>query len=102
MAKKKKPTAQEMHRKIQDSLLVLPHAIDKKQKEGKRGKVLLMRYVGGPVLRLMNRILNRQRYKGTEGSKRRQTEQARRLLEQKQQVIRHVQKSAPKARNRPR
>lgn len=98
MAKKKKPSAQEMHRRIQDSLQILPHAIEKEEKEGKRGKAVLMRYVGGPLLRLMNRILNRQRYRGTEGTKRRQTEQARRLLEQKRQVIQHVQKNTPKVR----
>lgn len=98
MAKKKKRSAGEMHRQIQDSLQALPYAITDHEKHGRRGKAVLLRYVGGPVLRLMNRILNGQRYRGEEGVKRKQTEQMRRHLQQREQAIRHVQKNAPKAR----
>jgi hypothetical protein len=98
MAKKKKRSAPEMHRQIQDSLQALPYAIADHEKNGRRTKATLLRYLGAPMLRLMNRIFSRQRYGGTEGAKRRQTEQMKRHLEQREQAIRHIQKTAPKAR----
>ena len=100
MAKKKKRSPEEMHRQVQDALQALPYAIADHEKKGKRGKALLLRYVSAPVLRLMNRMLGARRYRGTEGEKRRQTDQMRRRLEQKQAAIRHVQANAPKQRRR--
>lgn len=91
MAKKKKRSSEQMHRQVQDSLQALPYAIEHYQKEGKKGRALMLRYVTGPMLRLMNRALSARRYKGTEGEKLRQTEKMRRHLEQKQQAIKHMQ-----------
>ena len=90
MAKKKR-SPEEMHRQVQDSLQALPYAIEQYKKEGKKGRALMLRFVTGPVLRLMNRALSARRYKGKEGEKLRQTEKMRRHLEQKQQAIKHVQ-----------
>ncbi len=91
MAKKKKRSSEQMHRQVQDSLQALPYAIEHYQKEGKKGRALMLRYVTGPMLRLMNRALSARRYKGTEGEKLRQTEKMRRHLDQKQQAIKHMQ-----------
>ncbi|MDQ3309670.1 MAG: hypothetical protein M3497_06045 [Gemmatimonadota bacterium] len=91
MAKKKKRSPGEMHRQIQDSLQALPYAIADHQKHGRRWKAVMLRYVGGPILRLMNRLLNAQRYRGNEGSKLKQSEQMRRHLKQRQDALRHVQ-----------
>lgn len=103
MAKKKR-SADDMHRQIKDSLQALPYALAEHEKQGRRGKAVMLRYVGGPILRVMNRILNRQRYRGEEGAKLRQSEQMRRHLQQRQQAIQHLQKNTPKtkARGRPR
>jgi hypothetical protein len=97
MAKKKKRSAAEMHRQIQDSLQVLPHAVAEHEKQGRRGKAFLLRLVGGPLLRLMNRILNRSRYKGAEGAKLKQAEQLKRHLEQRRQALKYVQGEMQKA-----
>lgn len=98
MAKKKKRSAPEMHRQIQDSLQFLPHMIADHEKHGRRGKAVMLRYLGAPMLRLMKRIFDRQRYRGEEGAKRRQTEQMKRHLEQREQAMRHLQKTMPKNR----
>ncbi|MDQ3556333.1 MAG: hypothetical protein M3409_06110 [Gemmatimonadota bacterium] len=98
MAKKKRPSAPQMHRQIQDSIQALPYAIADHEKNGRRGKAVLLRYFGAPMLRLMNRIFNRQRYRGEQGAKRRQTEQMKRHLEQREQAMRHLQKTTPKNR----
>ena len=90
MAKKKRDPAQ-MHRQVQDSLQALPYAIQQQQKEGKRFKVAMLRFVTGPILRVMNRLLDRGRYKGPEGQKTKQAELARRHLEQRQQALKHAQ-----------
>ncbi len=91
--KKKKRDPAQMHRQVQDSLQALPYVIDKHQKEGKWAKAFILRYMSAPMLRLMNRLMGASRYRGSEGEKLRQTEKMRRLLEQKQAAIKHVQKS---------
>ena len=93
MAKKKKRSPEQMHRQVQDSLQALPYAIAEHQKQGRKAKALMLRYVSSPMLRLMNRVLNAQRYRGSEGKQRQQSEKMRRHLEQKQAAIRHVQGS---------
>lgn len=97
MAKKKRRSAAEMHRQIQDSVQVLPVAIADHEKHGRRGKAFLLRYLGGPLLKLMKRILDRSRYKGTEGAKLKQAEQMKRHLEQRRQAIKYVQGEMQKA-----
>jgi hypothetical protein len=100
MAKKKKRSPQQMHRQVQDSLQAMPYYIEQQRKEGKTFKALLLRFVSAPLLRLMNRALRASRYRGTEGKKTEQTEKMRRLLDQKQMALKHVQqtmqKNAPK------
>lgn len=100
--KKKKRSAAEMHRQIQDSLQALPYALEEHQKQGRRGKAALLRWVGGPILRLINRILNRQRYRGPEGTKLKQAEQMKRHLEQRKQAYRHLQGEMQKAQKQAR
>ena len=89
--KKKKRDPAQMHRQIQDSLQALPYALADHEQKGKRGKALMLKYVGAPLLKLMNKFLNRSRYKGAEGAKLKQAELAKRHLEQRQQALRHVQ-----------
>lgn len=90
MAKKKR-SPEEMHRQIQDALQVLPYAIDKERKEGRRTKAFMLQYVSAPLLRVMNRMMGAGRYRGAEGPKRRQAEQMRRHLQHKQEAVRQVQ-----------
>ncbi|HUE97398.1 MAG TPA: hypothetical protein VMN39_12115 [Longimicrobiaceae bacterium] len=89
--KKKKRSSGELHRQIQDSVQALPYVIEQQRKEGKRFRAWVLRYLSGPMLRLMNRVMNASRYRGKEGQKRKQTEQMRRHLQHKQAAMKHVQ-----------
>jgi hypothetical protein len=80
-----------MHRQVQDSVQALPYVIDQQKKEGKWFRAWVLRYVSGPILRTVNRAFSAKRYRGTDGQKRKQTEQMRRHLEHKQAAIKHVQ-----------
>lgn len=94
MAKKKKKkgrSSEDLHRQIQDSVQALPYVIEQQKKEGKRFRAWVLRYLSGPMLRLMNRGLSARRYRGKEGQKKKQTEQMRRHLQHKQAAIKHVQ-----------
>lgn len=85
--KKKKMTAAEMHRKLQDNVQMLPHAVTHLEKEGKKTQAFIVKYVSGPVMKLINRVMNSQRYKGAEGARLKQSEQMKRHLEQRQQAM---------------
>lgn len=98
--KKKKRSSEEIHRQIQDSLQALPYYMEQQRKEGKRVRVFMLRYVTGPVLRLMNRGLSARRYRGSEGEKKKQAEQMRRRLDQKKAAIRHFQGEMQKQQRR--
>jgi hypothetical protein len=101
MAKKKsKRSAESMHRQVQDSVQVLPYAIEQHKKEGKRVRAFVLRYISGPMLRLVNRVLNASRYRGTSGQKLRQTEQMRRHLDQRRAAMKHVQGQIDQARKK--
>jgi hypothetical protein len=89
--KKKKRSPEQMHRQVQDSLQALPYAVEEQRKTGHPVKAFMLRYLTAPVLRLMNRALSAKRYRGPEGEKRKQTEQMRRHLDQKQQALKHLQ-----------
>lgn len=102
MAKKKKRSAAEMHRQIQDSLQALPYHMAELERKGEKRKLFLVKYVGAPVMRLVNRVLNRQRYKGPEGAKLKQAEQMKRHLEQRKQAYRYVQGEMTKAQKQAR
>lgn len=89
--KRKKRDPAKMHRQVQDSLQALPYALAEHEKQGRRGKALMLKYLGAPLLKLMDRFLSRSRYKGVEGAKLKQAELAKRHLEQRQQALKHVQ-----------
>jgi hypothetical protein len=89
--KKKKRSSAELHRNVKDSLLALPFAIDEQKKQGKPVRAFMLRYLTGPVLRVMNKALDASRYRGKEGEKTKQTEQMRRHLEHRKAAIKHVQ-----------
>lgn len=91
MAKKKKRDPEQMLRQVQDSLQALPYAIEDHRQHGRWGKAFMLRYVSGPMLKLMNRALGSRRYKGPEGQKLKQTDQMRRHLQQKQAARKQVQ-----------
>jgi hypothetical protein len=89
--KKKRRTAAEMHRAVQDNVQALPYAVTHLQKEGKRTQAFIVRWITGPVLRLINRLMNRTRYKGPEGQKLKQSEHMKRHLEMRQKAVDHMQ-----------
>jgi hypothetical protein len=89
--KKKKVSAEERHRKLQDQVEYLPYAIGQMESEGKRVRAFFLRYLTGPLLRFMLRTMSRQRYKGPEGTKRKQSEQMKRHLEQRRKAMQYYQ-----------
>lgn len=98
--KKKKRSSEQLHRQIQDSLQALPHYVEQQRKEGRRIRAFFLRFFSGPMLRMMNRLLNAGRYRGVQGEKKRQAEQMKRRLEQKKAAIRHYQGEMQKAQRR--
>ncbi|MDQ3389048.1 MAG: hypothetical protein M3483_06030 [Gemmatimonadota bacterium] len=95
--KKPKRSTAEMHRQVQDSLQALPYAMDDHARNGRRTKALVLRYLGGPLLRAVNGLLNRSRYRGTQGAKLKQAEQMKRHLQQREQARKYVQGEMHKA-----
>jgi hypothetical protein len=91
MAKKKKRSSEQMHRQVQDSLQYLPYVIEDHRRNGRWFRAFMMQYFSSPMLRVMNRALGSRRYKGTEGQKLKQTDQMKRLLEQKQAARKQIQ-----------
>jgi hypothetical protein len=93
MAKKtkKKLSARDMHRNVQDNLQALPYAVAEYERQGKPWRAKLVKWVGGPILRIINRVLSSQRYKGTEGQKLKQSEQMKRHLEQRRKAVQFAQ-----------
>ncbi|MQA89595.1 MAG: hypothetical protein GEU90_05105 [Gemmatimonas sp.] len=100
--KKKKKSAGSMHRQVQDSVQALPYVIEQQRKEGKKVRAFVLRYLSGPLLRLINRALNAKRYRGKEGQKLKQTEQMKRHLEHKRAAVRHMQTEMQKIQKRKR
>ena len=98
--KKKKRSAAEMHRTVQDNLQALPFAVQQMEKEGKKGRAFIVKYITGPVLRVVNSLMNRSRYKGPEGAKLKQSEQMKRHLEQRQKAMEFMQGEMRKMQKR--
>jgi hypothetical protein len=98
--KKKKKSPEQMHRDLQDNVQALPLAIAQLERDGKRGKVFLLKYIQGPIWRFMKRMMDRQRYKGDEGAKLKQSEQMKRHLEQRQKAIEFMQGQLKQAQQR--
>lgn len=88
---KKKRTSSDLHRQVQDSLQALPYVIDQQKQQGHPVRAFMIRYLSGPVLKVMNKALNAKRYRGKEGEKMRQTDRMRRHLDQKGAALKHVQ-----------
>jgi hypothetical protein len=97
MAKKKKQTPEERHRQLQDQVQALPYALADLEAKGQRWKAFSVRYLAGPVLRLMKKLMDRQRYGGKEGAKLKQSEQMKRHLEQRAKAMQYVQGEMRKA-----
>lgn len=100
MANKKKRTPEEMHRTLQDQVQALPFAIAQAEKEGKKGRVFILKYLSGPFVRFMNRFMSKQRYKGPEGGKLKQSEQMKRHLEQRQKAMEYYQNEMKRAQQK--
>ena len=98
--KKKKRSAAEMHRTVQDQVQALPYAVAHLEKEGKKGQAFIVKYLTGPVLRFINKVMSRTRYKGTEGQKLKQSEQMKRHLQQRQKAMEYMQGEMKKAQKR--
>jgi len=98
--KKKKKSPEQMHRDLQDSVQALPLALAQMEKEGKKGQAFILRYIRGPMMRFMKRMMDRQRYKGEEGAKLKQSEQMKRHLEQRQKAIEFMQGQLRQAQQR--
>jgi hypothetical protein len=91
MAKKKKLSPEEKHRQLQDQLQALPYALADLEKKGEKRKHFMLKYIGGPFIKFMNKMMNSQRYKGPEGAKLKQSEQMKRHLDQRQKALQYVQ-----------
>jgi len=89
--KKKKQSSADLHRQVKDSLQALPYVVDQQKKQGHTVKAFMLRYVSGPMLRLINKTLNAKRYRGVEGEKLRQTDQMKRHLEQRKMAMKQFQ-----------
>ena len=89
--KKKKQSSADLHRQVKDSLQALPYVVDQQKKQGHTVKACMLRYVSGPMLRLINKTLNAKRYRGVEGEKLRQTDQMKRHLEQRKMAMKQFQ-----------
>lgn len=97
MANKKKLSPAERHRQLQDQVQALPYAIADLEAKGQKWKAFSVRYLAGPVLRLMKRLMDRQRYTGKEGAKLKQSEKMKRHLEQRAKAMEYVQSEMRKA-----
>jgi len=98
--KKKKKSAAELHRQIQENVQALPYAVAHYENEGKRGRAFILRYVSGPIMKLVERMFARQRYRGPEGAKLKTSEQMKRHLEQRQKAMEFMQGEMRKAQKR--
>ena len=100
--KKKRLSAEKIHRQLQDQVQALPHFIDQQKKEGKWFRAFMLRYVSGPMWRLLNRFLNARRYRGEAGQKLKQTEQMRRHLDHRKAAVKHMHDQMQAAQKRQR
>jgi hypothetical protein len=89
--KKKKLSPEERHRQLQDQVAALPYALADLEARGEKRKAFLTRYLAAPIIRLMKRLMDRQRYTGPEGQKLKQGEQMKRHLEQRRKAMEYMQ-----------
>ncbi|HYJ81123.1 MAG TPA: hypothetical protein VEW03_16030 [Longimicrobiaceae bacterium] len=98
--KKKKRSTAQMHRQIQDNVEQLPYAVTMMQQQGKPFRAFILKYISGPILRLIKRVLDRQRYHGPEGAKLKQSERMKRHLEQRTKAMEYMQGELRKAQQK--
>lgn len=93
MAKNKKPkkSPEERHRELQDQVQALPYVIADFESKGQKRKAFMVKYFAAPVIRLMKRLMDRQRYSGTEGQALKQKEQMKRHLEMRRKQVEFMQ-----------
>ena len=93
MAKNKKPklTPEQRHRQLQDQVEALPYAITDLQTKGQWFRAFMVRFFAAPMLRMMKRMMDRQRYTGKAGQKVKQAEQMKRHLEQRRKAMEYMQ-----------
>lgn len=89
--KKKKLSPEERHRNLQDQVQYMPYALADLEAKGQKRKAFMLKYVAGPIIRLMKRLMDRQRYTGTEGAKLKQNEAMKRHLEQRRKQMEFMQ-----------
>ncbi|HEU0015810.1 MAG TPA: hypothetical protein VFQ45_19180 [Longimicrobium sp.] len=98
--KKKKVSPEEKHRQLQERVEALPYAITHLQGEGKWFRAGIVKYLAGPMLRMMNRMMDRQRYRGPTGQKLKQSEQMKRHLEQRRKAMEYIQGEMARAQKK--
>jgi hypothetical protein len=98
--KKKKVSAEERHRQLQDQVEALPYAVTHLQGEGKRIRAFFLQYLTGPLLRFMLRVTSRSRYKGPQGTKLKQSEQMKRHLDQRRKAMQYFEGEMAKAQKK--
>lgn len=98
MAKTKKPklSPEQRHRQLQDQVEALPIAVDQLQSQGKWFRAFMVRTFAAPMIRLMKRMMDRQRYSGKSGQKVKQAEQMKRHLEQRRKAMEYMQSEMAK------
>lgn len=89
--KKKKLSPEEQHRQLQDQVQAIPYVIEDYKAKGKWFRAFVVRYLAGPMVRFQKRMLDRQRYAGTDGQKLKQAEQMKRHLEQRRKAMEFMQ-----------
>ena len=89
--KKKKESPEQRHRNLQDQVQALPYALADLEAKGEKRKAFMLRYFAAPVIRLMKRLMDKQRYSGTEGQKLKQQEQMKRHLEVRRKQMEFMQ-----------
>lgn len=89
--KKKKLSPEERHRQLQDQVEALPYHIEELRSQGKWFRAFTARFVAAPIVRTMKRLMDRQRYSGTQGEKLKQSEQMKKHLERRRQAVQYMQ-----------
>jgi hypothetical protein len=88
---KKKLSPEERHRQLQDQVEFLPIHVDQLRTQGKWFRAGVVRWMAGPVIRMMKRLMDKQRYSGPQGTKLKQSEQMKRHLEQRRKAMEYMQ-----------
>jgi hypothetical protein len=88
---KKKLSPEERHRQLQDQVEFLPIHVDQLRTQGKWFRAGVVRWMAGPVIRMMKRLMDKQRYGGPQGTKLKQSEQMKRHLEQRRKAMEYMQ-----------